>query len=244
MAMLSMDLETLARLDGPADAAFLRAAEGLDGPAVLRAAISAFPGQVAVVSSFGAESAVLLSLVAETDRGVPVLFLETGKHFDETLDYRHALAARLGLRDVRDIRPAADDLARADADGDLWVYDPDACCHVRKVTPLARALAPFAAWVSGRKRHQAATRASIRLAEREGGRLRLNPLADWNQARLAAEIEARGLPAHPLVARGYPSIGCATCTQPVAPGADPRSGRWAGLSKTECGIHRPEAIAA
>lgn len=169
MAMLSADFETLDRLDEPADAAFLRSAEGLDGPAVLRAAIAAFPGQVAVVSSFGAESAVLLSLVAEVDRDGPVLFLDTGKHFDETLDYRHALAARLGLRDVRDIRPTADDLARADADGDLWVYDADACCHVRKVSPLARALAPFTAWVSGRKRHQAATRASIRVASARAG---------------------------------------------------------------------------
>ncbi len=240
--MLATDIETQ---DGPGlspISVFLRRAEGLDGPAVLRAALAAFPGQVAVVSSFGAESAVLLAIAAEIDRDVPVLFLETGKHFAETLDYRHALAARLGLRDVRDITPDGGELVRVDPDGDLWAWDPDACCAVRKVSPLARALAPFTGWVSGRKRHQAATRASIRLVERDDARLRINPLADWTQARLASEIAARGLPAHPLVARGYPSIGCATCTQPVAAGADPRSGRWAGLAKTECGIHR--AVAA
>lgn len=241
--MLSTDIELPGEAEASPVEVFLRAAEGLDGPTALRAAVAAFPGQLAVVSSFGAESAVLLSVVAEIDRSVPVLFLETGKHFAETLDYRRALAARLGLTNVRDITPDNSELARADPDGDLWVWDPDACCHVRKVSPLARALAPFVGWVSGRKRHQAATRAHVRVVGRDGARLRVDPLADWNQARLAAEIVARDLPAHPLVARGYPSIGCATCTEPVAPGADPRSGRWAGLGKTECGIHRP-ALAA
>ncbi len=238
-----MDTETLGEAETSPIAAFLRDAEGLDGPTALRAAIAAFPGKIAVVSSFGAESAVLLSVVAEIDRAVPVLFLDTGKHFDETLDYRRALAARLGLLDVRDITPDKSELSSVDPDGDLWVWDPDACCNVRKVSPLNRALAPFTGWVSGRKRHQAATRSGVRVVGRDGARLRIDPLADWNQTRLAAEIVARDLPAHPLVARGYPSIGCATCTQPVAAGADPRSGRWAGLGKTECGIHRP-AMAA
>lgn len=213
--------------------------DGLDGVATLRAAMTdVFAGRLAVLSSFGADAALLLALVAEIDPSVPVLFLDTDRHFAETLDYRRRLVERLGLTEVRTVRPDPAEAAAEDPDGDLWL-DPDACCALRKTRPLERALAPFAAWVTGRRRDQASTRARLRLVERVGGRIKLNPLADWDAGRVAAELARRDLPPHPLARRGYASIGCAHCTVPVAPGADPRSGRWAGRGKVECGIHRP-----
>ncbi len=210
------------------------------GVVLLRRAITCdFAGRIAVVSSFGADSALLLALVADIDRRVPVLFLDTGMHFPETLAYREALVARLGLCDVRMIVPDTQAVAERDPRGDLHRFVPDDCCALRKVAPLERALGPFAAWVTGRRRHQSATRAALGLVEQEGGRIKINPLADWSAARVAEELARRDLPRHPLTARGYPSIGCAPCTRPVEEGEDPRAGRWAGHAKTECGIHRP-----
>lgn len=211
----------------------------LSGVDVLRDCLEEYAGRIAVVSSFGADSAVLLAIVADLDRGTPVLFLETGKHFPETLRYRQDLAAALGLRDVRDIRPAPTALAARDPDGALHAFDTDACCGLRKVEPMEPALAPFDAWVTGRKRSQAATRADMPLTERVDGRLKINPLAHWAAADIEAEMVRRDLPRHPLAALGYRSIGCAPCTRPTAPGADPRSGRWSATGKTECGMHRP-----
>jgi phosphoadenosine phosphosulfate reductase len=209
--------------------------------ALRQAILHDFAGRIAVVSSFGAESALLLAMVADIDRRVPVLFLDTGQHFPETLGYAAALAGRLGLADLRHVRPDAVALGRADPLGTLHRFIPDDCCELRKVAPLARALAPFGAWITGRKRFQSADRAALPIIEQEGGadggHTKLNPLADWSAAEIAAELRRRGLPPHPLVARGYASIGCAPCTHPVAPGEDPRSGRWAGTAKTECGIH-------
>jgi phosphoadenosine phosphosulfate reductase len=211
---------------------------GADGREVLSQAIHGpLRERIAVVSSFGAESALLLSVVAEIDPSIPVIFLETGKHFPETLAYRDELTATLGLTDVRDIVPPAQSLRENDPDGELWYYDPDACCALRKVAPLAHALAPFDAWISGRKRFQAATRAALPLVERDGTRLKLNPLADWDAERVRRELARRKLPQHPLVAQGYPSIGCAVCTRSVAAGEDSRAGRWSGSGKVECGIH-------
>jgi phosphoadenosine phosphosulfate reductase len=208
------------------------------GMAALREAIlHGFAGRIAVVSSFGAESALLLAMVADIDRRVPVLFLDTGKHFPETLAYVRELAERLGLTDVRPIRPDAEALGRADPLGTLHRFIPDDCCDVRKVAPLARALAPFHAWITGRKRFQSRDRAALPIVEQDDGRTKLNPLADWTAAEIAGEMRRRGLPPHPLAASGYASIGCAPCTHPVAPGEDPRAGRWAGTGKTECGIH-------
>ncbi|WP_239002881.1 phosphoadenylyl-sulfate reductase [Rhodovastum atsumiense] len=198
-------------------------------------------GHIAVVSSFGAESALLLALVAGIDPGLPVLFLDTGKHFPETLAYRTQLVARLGLTDLRVVQPDAAALARIDPDGTLHRFIPDDCCALRKVAPLEHALAPFDAWISGRKRYQSAGRAVLPLREEVDGRVKLNPLAEWSAAEIAAEIRRRDLPAHPLVARGFPSIGCAPCTRAVGPGEDVRAGRWAGSGKTECGIHRSPA---
>jgi len=196
-----------------------------------------FADKIAVVSSFGAESAVLLDLVAEVAPSVPVLFVDTDKLFGETLRYRDLLVARLGLTDVRTIGPEAAAVAVADPKGILWHADADACCHLRKVEPLAKTIVAFDAWISGRKRFQAATRAAIPTFEADGPRIKINPLATWSPEALAERIAARGLPPHPLVVEGYPSIGCMPCTDRVAPGEDARAGRWRGQAKTECGIH-------
>lgn len=211
-----------------------------EGVALLRRAITRdFTGQIAIVSSFGADSAMLLALVAEIDPSVPVLFLDTGKHFPETLAYRDALVAHLGLTDVRSAAADGAEVARRDPAGDLHRYIPDDCCAIRKVAPLERALAPFGAWATGRRRHQADTRRLMPFVEVVDGRQKFNPLADWSAERIAAEITRRGLPRHPLTAQGFLSIGCAPCTRAVRPGEDSRAGRWAGQAKTECGIHRP-----
>jgi len=200
-------------------------------------------GDVAVVSSFGAESAVLLHLVASIAPQTPVLFLDTGKHFPETLAYRDELVARLGLNLVV-LTPEAEELAKRDENGLRWSYDPDGCCEIRKVRPLAKALEGFDASITGRKAFQAATRANLPRFEIDKsdaqGRLKINPLIDWSAEDIADYFVAHDLPPHPLVAEGYPSIGCSPCTTKVAPGEDPRSGRWKGWDKTECGIHQPE----
>ena len=197
-----------------------------------------FPGSVAVVSSFGAESAVLLRLVAAVDPSIPVIFLDTLAHFPETLAYRDLLAARLGLSDVRSVWPDTATLATEDAPGTLFQRDPDRCCHIRKTAPMTEALAGFSCWISGRKRFQSATRSNLPLFENEDGRIKLNLLAHADRAWLDQAFAAEDLPRHPLTARGYPSIGCAPCTAPVAEGqTDQRAGRWAGQAKTECGIH-------
>lgn len=214
--------------------------QGRSAEDVLNIAIrDLFPGQIALVSSFGAESAVLLHLAAQTDRATPVLFLDTGKLFEQTLQYRDALIERLGLSDVRVLTPDQKQTAQQDEAGTLWFRDAEACCNIRKVQPLQRALKPFAAWINGRKRYQAGTRRDIALVEAEGARLKFNPLAGWSAAEIEAYFARHDLPRHPLVAEGYLSIGCATCTHPVATGQDARSGRWQGHEKTECGIHLP-----
>ncbi len=205
---------------------------------VVRAALTGEDlGRVALVSSFGTEAAVLLAMVAEVEPATPVVFLDTGKLFGETLRYRDRLTALLGLADVRTVEPAPADLAAVDPDGLLWQASPDACCRIRKVLPLERALRGFDAWITGRKRYQAKTRARLDAFEAEAGRIKVNPLAAWDRERIQAEFERRGLPRHPKEGEGYPSIGCMPCTDRVSPGADLRSGRWKGFAKTECGIH-------
>ncbi len=216
----------------------------LETPALLEAAIAggALGGRVAVVSSFGAESAIVLSLVARIDRTVPVIFLDTGKHFPETLTYRDTLVERLGLTDLRIADPLPEEVARFDADGRLWQSAPDHCCFLRKVIPLDRALVGFAGWITGRKRYHGDTRASLPRIEAVDGRIKINPLADWSAAQIRQAFASLDLPQHPLVAKGYLSIGCVPCTHPIAPGSPVRSGRWDGLSKSECGIHRSGEI--
>lgn len=223
----------------PRSTALGRRYDGLDPRALLtQLVVDDFAGGIALVSSFGADSVVLLHMIARIEPELPILFLDTGRLFEETLAYRRELAARLGLRDVRDVRPEAGALAAADADGTLHARDPDRCCALRKTEPLEAALAGFSAWITGRKRYQSALRAELPLFEEDGaGRIKVNPLVAWGRAEVAAYLDRWALPRHPLVARGYPSIGCAPCTSPVAAGEDDRAGRWRDQEKTECGIH-------
>lgn len=195
------------------------------------------PGRFAVVSSFGAESAALLAAVAAVDPTIPVLLIDTGYLFPETLAYRDALIVRLGLADVRTILPDPEEVARDDAEGDLWARKFDACCALRKTRPLARALARFDAWANGRKRYQGAERSFIPIVEAEGQRLKFNPLAGLSHESLVARFKALDLPPHPLERFGFASIGCMQCTSRVQPGESLRAGRWRGAAKTECGIH-------
>jgi phosphoadenosine phosphosulfate reductase len=189
------------------------------------------------VSSFGTESAALLKVMADVDPAISVIFLDTGWLFEETLAYRDTLIATLGLRDVRSIRPLEDVLKRDDPDRDLWFSDPDACCRIRKVEPLARALAPFAAWINGRKRFQGDVRSAMSVVEADGARLKFNPFANVSRAEIEAIYVGAKLPPHPLIASGFASVGCMPCTSRTAPGEDARAGRWRGRAKTECGIH-------
>jgi phosphoadenosine phosphosulfate reductase len=204
---------------------------------VLAGVLTEFRGHVALVSSFGADAAVLLHMAAEHDRDLPVLLVDTLMLFPETLEYQRSLARHLGLTNVQHLRADAADLALLDPDATLHRRDPDACCVIRKVAPLDRALRRWPVVVSGRKRFQSATRARLEVFEQDGPRLKVNPLAHWSARDLADYMDLHVLPRHPLVARGYPSIGCAPCTTPVAPGEDSRAGRWRGNDKIECGIH-------
>jgi len=196
-----------------------------------------FAGRVALVSSFGAESAVLLHLVAQIDPATPVIFIDTGRLFAQTHGYRQELVARLGLSDIRTAKPDAALLARQDADRTLWRRDPDRCCAIRQVAPLRQALDGFDAWITGRKRFHGGDRSGLPLVEADDRRVKLNPLADWSQGDIDAYAQRHALPLHPLAAAGYPSIGCEPCTEPIRPGEGRRDGRWRGADKTECGIH-------
>jgi phosphoadenosine phosphosulfate reductase len=211
----------------------------LDAQSFLRAMIEReFRGRIAAVSSFGAESAVILALIAEIDPATPVIFLDTGWHFAETIAYRDRLAGLLGLTNLRSVTPATADLQREDRDNRLHGVDPDRCCHIRKVLPLGRTLAGYEAWITGRKRYHGGERSRLDVIEDVDGRIKINPLAGWTQAQIAAEFRARKLPVHPLVTQGYPSIGCAPCTSQAAANDGIRSGRWIDSEKMECGIHR------
>ncbi len=206
--------------------------------AVLAQALSGAFGRVAIVSSFGSESAVLLHMVAQMDRATPVVFIDTLMLFPETLAYQRELAGVLGLTDIRIIHPERRALFAEDADALLHRARPDACCDLRKTRPLAEALRGFDGWITGRKRFQGGARAALPLFERDSsGRTKTNPLAGWEARQIDDYLERHALPRHPLVARGFPSIGCAPCTGPAEPGEDPRAGRWRGREKTECGIH-------
>ena len=194
-------------------------------------------GRIALVSSFGAESVVLLHLVSVIDRSTPVLFIDTEMLFAETIAYQAEVADKLGLTITRITADRAK-LAFEDPDNTLHQFNTDACCALRKTEPLERALSGYDAWITGRKRYQGATRAAVDFFEAEGDiRIKVNPLAHWDRADLEDYMVNNRLPRHPLVAKGYPSIGCAPCTSPVSPGEDPRAGRWRNSEKVECGIH-------
>jgi phosphoadenosine phosphosulfate reductase len=194
-------------------------------------------GRLAAVSSFGTESAVLLKFVADVDPSIPVLFLDTGWLFEETLAYRQTLARRLGLRDIRTLHPDTVTLQRDDPERDLWFRDPDACCRIRKVDPLAAALRGFDGWLNGRKRFHGNERSGLAVVEADGERLKFNALAGLGQDELQGLFETFDLPRHPLERLGFASVGCMPCTSRTQPGEGARAGRWRDRGKTECGIH-------
>ena len=238
-------MSTLASRKLPELAANLPAAEAFDEAlraaspaAIIEAALKTVGREhLALVSSFGTESAALLKVMAEVDPAIPVIFLDTGWLFEETLAYRDTLIDVLGLCDVRSIKPLEETLSREDPERDLWFSDPDTCCRIRKVEPLARALKPFSAWINGRKRFQGGARAAIPVVEEDGIRLKFNPFANVSREEIEAIYELAKLPPHPLLASGYLSVGCMPCTSRTSPDEDARAGRWRGRAKTECGIH-------
>ncbi|VAX06033.1 Phosphoadenylyl-sulfate reductase [thioredoxin] [hydrothermal vent metagenome] len=201
-----------------------------------------FQDNIALVSSFGAESIVLLDMVAQVNPATPVIFLNTQKLFGETMSYRDRIAEKLGLTNIITIKPSPEDVANEDKNGLLWTRDTDACCDLRKTRPLAKAMNEYGAWITGRKRFQTTERSAIPLIEQDGSKFKINPLAHWNQDELDQIMKNKALPKHPLIAQGYPSIGCMPCTKRVEAGQDRRLGRWSGQDKTECGIHIGENI--
>jgi len=211
---------------------------GASAQTILRASIlREWQDEITYVSSFGAESAVMLALIADVDPDLPIAFLETGMHFPQTLDYKDELIERLGLGNVREIKPNEVERQTIDPKNTLWKTDPDACCDLRKVRPLEPALEGFAAWVTGRKRFHGGARMSLPVFEYAAGRFKVNPMASWTQDDVQAYFRHRQLPRHPLVDQGFPSIGCWPCTQAADDPNDIRSGRWAGRGKSECGLH-------
>lgn len=202
-----------------------------------------FKDKIALVSSFGTEAALLLSLVAEVNKSTPVIFLDTLKHFPETLEYREKLTDTLGLTDVRTPQPEPSALKAMDSDEDLWQRDPNKCCYIRKVLPLEEALSGFDGWINGRKRKHGGDRANLQKLEHDGRRVKVNAIVEWTQEMIDAEWKVRDLPEHPMVPFGYSSVGCKPCTHLPKPGEGDRSGRWAQFDKVECGIHnRPEGL--
>jgi phosphoadenosine phosphosulfate reductase len=210
---------------------------GLEGRDLIRSVLRNHVGKTALVSSFGAESAVLLHMVSEIDPHLPVIFLDTGKLFPETLDYRDKLIVELGLTNVHSIQPAREDLEAFDSDGYLHLLDTDACCNIRKAIPLEKALTGFDVVISGRKRFHGAARADLDFISISDGRLKVEPLAGFTALDIHAYMVSHHLPSHPLKLEGYRSIGCEPCTKRGGTDEDPRSGRWSGTDKTECGIH-------
>ncbi len=238
-------MNALSHQETQREAANLPSAEELDravrggSPAEIITAALRIIGRerLAVVSSFGTESAALLKVTADVDPAIPVIFLDTGWLFEETLAYRDRLIEVLGLRDVRSVKPLEDTLSRKDPSADLWFSDPEACCRIRKVEPLAPALKPFDAWINGRKRFQGGLRARISVVERDGARLKFNPFANVSREDIQAIFAAAKLPPHPLLEKGFLSVGCMPCTSRTSGDEDARAGRWRGRPKSECGIH-------
>lgn len=196
-----------------------------------------FPGRVGIVSSFGAESGVTLHMASRIDPYIPVIFLDTRKHFPETISYRDELVEKLGLGNLQLVSPRSAVLEAEDPQGDLHASEPDRCCHVRKTIPMIQALRGIDCWITGRKRGQTAIRAALQLFEVQDRWIKVNPLFDWTAQEVQEYYHHHNLPPHPLVSHGFRSIGCAPCTRAVGKGEDARAGRWENSAKTECGIH-------
>jgi phosphoadenosine phosphosulfate reductase len=210
---------------------------GKSAQEIIAAASREFGRKITYVSSFGAESAAMLGLIAEVDPGMPIVFIDTGMHFQQTLQYRDDIRDFLKLSDIRTVRGDAAEIKAVDPKGVLNKSDPDACCEVRKVRPLEPALKGFEAWITGRKRFHGGGRANLPVVEFSEGRYKINPLADWTHEHVEQYFTERKLPHHPMVADGYPSIGCWPCTVRPEDPKDIRSGRWVGFKKEECGLH-------
>lgn len=213
---------------------------------IIRWAIFEFRPNLALTSSFQTESVALLHMVSKIDPSVPVLFLETGWHFPETLEFKNKIIKQLGLTNVVELKADPEKRARLDKEtgGKPYEVNPDYCCHINKVEPLDQAISGLDAWISGIRRSQSKTRKDIKIIEEYDMKspsseplYKINPLANVTSGDLWWYIKEHHLPKHPLFEKGYLSIGCWPCTKPVQPGDDERSGRWAGREKTECGIH-------
>lgn len=195
-------------------------------------------GPIALVSSFGAESVVLLHMLSVIDNTTPVIFIDTRMLFPQTLAYQLELAKTFGLSDIRRIQPSLEAVFLRDSENLMHLSNTDACCALRKTEPLENALSDFDSWISGRKRFHGGSRAALEYFENEDDqRIKVNPLAHWSREDIANYIDKHDLPRHPLVAKGFKSIGCGPCTTPVGTNEDDRAGRWRGEGKTECGIH-------
>lgn len=210
---------------------------GYSAKRAIEAALREFDGKIALVSSLGVDSVVLLHMAAQVDKDVPVIFLDTGKHFRETLAYRDMIIDDLGLTNFQNVRPDAKALKAEDPDGYLHQSKPDSCCDLRKVRPLDGVIDGYEARITGRKRYQTSERANMPIFERIGRQTKVNPLAYWHAKDVTAYIQKHDLPPHPMLALGFLSIGCQPCTTRVGEGEDPRAGRWRHHDKTECGIH-------
>ena len=214
---------------------------------IIEWAVREFMPKVAMTSSFGPESGVLLHMTSRVDPAVPVLFLETGFHFPETLGYKKQLVEMFGLKNVIDLK--ADPARRAklveDYQGVPYEKNPDLCCQIHKVEPLDEALKGYDAWMSGIRRHQTDFRKSVRILELyEGGIYKISPLVNMTSRDTWWYLKEHNIPQHPLYEKGYLSIGCWPCTRPIQAGDDERSGRWAGKAKKECGIHTFKEVKA
>jgi phosphoadenosine phosphosulfate reductase len=210
-----------------------------DAPAaeVIKWAVETFGHRVAITSSM--TDALIIHLAAQVQPGIDVIFLDTGYHFPETIGTRDAVTAVYPVN-VINVTPSRTVAEQDAALGPrLYGRNPDLCCYLRKVVPLERALDPYDAWITGVRREETTARSDTRVVEWDSRRqmVKVNPIASWTQEQVETYIAEQGVLVNPLVDEGYPSIGCATCTMRVAPGADPRSGRWTGTGKTECGIH-------
>jgi phosphoadenylyl-sulfate reductase (thioredoxin) len=210
---------------------------GYSATRAIEAALKDYDGKIALVSSLGVDSVVLLHMAAQVDKNLPVIFLDTGKHFRETLAYRDMIIDDLGLTNFQNVRPDPKALQKEDPNGDLHQSMPDSCCDLRKVRPLDSVITGYAARITGRKRYQTAERANMPILEKGGRQAKVNPLAYWTAKDVTAYIQKHDLPPHPMLALGFLSIGCQPCTTRVSEGEDPRAGRWRHHNKTECGIH-------
>tara|TARA_B100000029_G_scaffold79792_1_gene71301 strand:+ start:3805 stop:4503 length:699 start_codon:yes stop_codon:yes gene_type:complete len=196
-----------------------------------------FSKKIVLTSSFGSESIVILHMISKIDRSTPVIFINTGKLFPETLDYAKKIINLLKLNNILVLKPLNKDLKIKDPNENLYKKNPDECCKIRKVFPLEKIINNYDAWITGRKRIHGFEREFINKIEKSSTHIKINPLADWSLEKINKYIKKNNLPEHPLISKGYKSIGCFTCTNKVIYNESIRSGRWKNFKKKECGIH-------